>query len=124
MEKRMETPIKPLLELSAVNGTIEVIVNVSKMLALELEGGVVATKNASEDALIPAISRILQFAHPLLQSVVGFREALQDCFRVGGSTSDVIAGSVRIDDGELVLVGDVCIGLRKGQCSTFLHRAS
>jgi hypothetical protein len=59
MEKRMETPIKPLLELSAVNGTIEVIVNVSKMLALELEGGVVAAKNASEDALIPAISRIL-----------------------------------------------------------------
>jgi hypothetical protein len=52
----MEPPIQFLLELSAVNGAIEFFVDVSKVLALELEGGIVATKNAFEDALVPAIN--------------------------------------------------------------------
>jgi hypothetical protein len=77
------------------------------MLSLKPEGGVIATDNAFEDALIATICRILQFAHSLLQSVVGIRETLQNCLRVRGTSSDVIALSIGVDDGELSLVRNI-----------------
>jgi hypothetical protein len=107
----VETLLKPLV--SEVNGAVEIFMNMSKMFALKLEGAVVAAKNASEDALVPAFSRILQFTHPLLQCVVGSRETLQNCFRVRGSASNVIALSVRINDGELVFVRDIRMTLTR-----------
>lgn len=83
----------------------------SKMFALELEGSIVATNNTIQDALVAAISRKLQFTHPLLQSVVGLRETFENGSRVRRSTSNVITCSVGIDDGELIFVRDICLRL-------------
>lgn len=95
--------------MSELDGTVEIFVNMGKMFALKLEGSVIATNNAPKDALVAAIGRKLQFAHPLLQLVVRVRETSQNCFRVLGAASDVVVPSIRIDNGKLllILVGDI-----------------
>ena len=55
-ERKEENTILALLE---VNGTVEILVNVSQMFALELERGIVATNDASEDALLLPVGGIL-----------------------------------------------------------------
>lgn len=107
----MKLLLKPLL--SEVNGTVELFVNVGKMLSLKPEGGVIATNNAFEDALIATICRILQFPHSLLQHVVRIRETLQNCLRIRGPSSDIIASSVGVDNGELSLVRNIHMTLIK-----------
>ena len=54
--ERKKNTILALLE---VNGTVEILVNVSQMFALELERGIVATNDASEDALLLPVGGIL-----------------------------------------------------------------
>jgi hypothetical protein len=103
--------LRPLL--SEVNGTVELFVNVGKMLSLKPERGVIATNNAFEDALIATICRILQFPHSLLQHVVRIRETLQNCLRIRGPSSDIIASSVGVDNGELSLVRNIHMTLIK-----------
>lgn len=61
-----------------------------KMVTLELERVVVATNDALENALVAAVSRILQFAHHLLQIVVGSGETFQDGFCVARATGNVV----------------------------------
>ena len=103
--------------MSQFNRAIEVLVNMGKMLALKLERSVIATKDTAKDALVAAIRRILQFAHPLLQLVVRVRETSQNCFCVLGAASDVVVPSIRIDNSKLlfILVGDIRMRLRSGQ---------
>jgi hypothetical protein len=55
-ERKEENTILALLE---VNGTVEILVNMSQMFALELERGIVATNDASEDALLLPVGGIL-----------------------------------------------------------------
>lgn len=83
------------------------------MLSLKPEGGVIATNNAFEDTLIETICRILQFPHSLLQRVVRIRETLQNCLRIRGTPSNVIAFSVGVDNGELSLVRNIRMTLIK-----------
>jgi hypothetical protein len=107
MQRRVKAKQQPLM--SQFNRAIEVLVNMGKMLALKLERSVIATKDAAKDALVAAIGRILQFAHPLLQLVIRVRETSQDRSRVPGSTSDVVVPSIRVDNGKFlfIFVGDI-----------------
>ena len=114
MQSKVKERMVPLL--GELNRTIELFVNMSKMVALKLERSVVATNDAPQDALVAAICRKLQFTHSLLQIVVRIRETPLNCLRVAGSTSDIILRLVRIDNGKLgSLVRNVCMGLSDSQ---------
>lgn len=64
--------------------------NVTKMIALELERLVVAAEDATQDALATTIGRMLEIRHRLLKRPVAFRKALDDGFGVRRTSRDVI----------------------------------
>lgn len=113
-----EANIQPLL--GEVNRAKEILVDMGKMVALQLEGSVVTTENALEDALVGlTIGRILQCTHALLQPFIAARKALQDGRGVSRTTSNVVIPTIGIDDSNLhrvrSSVRNICARLCNGQ---------
>ena len=117
MLRQGKAKTQPLL--SEVNRTKEVLVDMSKMIALQLEGTVVTPENASKDALFTAIGRTLQFTHALLQLRVAAGKAIQDGRGIVRTTCNVVASTIWVDDSNFdrvrSFVRNVCVRLRNSQ---------
>jgi hypothetical protein len=70
-----------------IDRSMQLLVNMSKVLALKLEGGVVSAKNAFQETLVASSGRNhkVEFTHTLLQITVSFREASENRVGIAGT---------------------------------------
>lgn len=82
---------------------VKLLMDVSKMRTLQLERGIIPADDDFEDTGAVAVLGSLQLAHALLQQLISIGKAFADGWSVAGTTGDVVVGSIRVDDAELVL---------------------